>query len=143
MPCCIVACFLYVPFYRSQSLSLFTDAELAAIPVRPHDFYGEWNCTISSLIVNERTGTPCNFLEFPTDVVLLVVRWRLRYRLSLRNLAEMFHERGFEFTHEAERDWEARFAPLIADCLRAKRRGQAGSSWCVDGNYSALSGSRA
>ncbi|MEA2618868.1 MAG: putative transposase [Chloroflexota bacterium] len=46
-----------------------------------------------------------------------MVRWRLRYKLSLRDLAEMFLERGFEFTHEAVRDWEARFAPLIADCV--------------------------
>src|SRR5438477_10761083 len=47
----------------------------------------------------------------------------------------MFRERGFEFTHEAVRDWEARFAPLIADQLRAKRRGQAGRSWYVDETY--------
>ena len=32
---------------------------------------------------NERTGAPFNFLEYPTDVVLLVVVWRLRYKLSL------------------------------------------------------------
>jgi putative transposase len=42
---------------------------------------------------------------------------------------------GFEFTHEAVRDWEARFAPLIADQLRAKRRGQVGRSWYVDETY--------
>jgi hypothetical protein len=54
--------------------------------------------------VPERTGTPFNFLEYPTDIVLLVVLWRLRYKLSLRDLAEMFLERGFEFTHEAVRD---------------------------------------
>ncbi len=81
---------------------------------------------------NERTGTAFNFLEYPTDIVLLVVLWRLRYKLSLRDLAEIFLERGFEFTHEAVRDWEARFAPLLADQLRTKRRGQAGRSWYVD-----------
>jgi putative transposase len=70
--------------------------------------------------------------------VLLVVRWRLRYKLSLRDLAEMFL--GLEFTHEAVRVWEARFAPLIADCLRAKRRGQAGSSWYVDETYVRVKG---
>jgi len=48
------------------------------------------------------------------------VLWRLRYKLSLRDLAEMFLERGSEFTHEAVRYWEARFAPLIADQLRSK-----------------------
>ena len=52
--------------------------------------------------------------------------YRLRYKLSLRDVAEMFLERGFAFTHEAVRDWEARFAPLIADQLRMKRRGHVG-----------------
>lgn len=36
------------------------------------------------------------------------------------------------FTHETVRDWEARFAPLVADQLRRKRRRQSGSSWYVD-----------
>ncbi|BCL80908.1 IS6 family transposase [Ktedonobacteria bacterium brp13] len=64
-----------------------------------------------------------------------MVFWRLRYKLSLRDLAEMFLERGFTFTHEAVRDWEARFAPLLADQLRTKRHGQAGKSWYVDETY--------
>ncbi len=64
--------------------------------------------------------------------MLLVVLWRVRYKRSLRDLAEMFLERGFEFTHEAVRDWEARFAPRVADKLRAKRKGLAGRSWHVD-----------
>jgi transposase-like protein len=70
--------------------------------------YRLFRCSTCQRSFNERTGTPFNFLESPTDVVLLVVRWRLRYKLSLRDLAEMFLERGFEFTHEAVRDWEAR-----------------------------------
>ncbi len=44
---------------------------------------------------------PFNCLEYPTDVVLLVVLWRLRSKLSLRDCAEMLFERGFVFTHEA------------------------------------------
>ncbi len=89
---------------------------------------------------NERTGTPFNFLEFPTDIVLLVVRWRLRYKLSLRDLPEMFLERGFVFTHEAVREWEERFAPMITEKLRAKRRGRAGPSWYVDETYIKVKG---
>ena len=42
----------------------------------------------------------------------MVFFWRLRYKLSPRDLAEMFLELGYEFTHEAVRDWEARIAPL-------------------------------
>ena len=43
--------------------------------------------------------------------------------MSLRDVAEFFLLRGFEFTHEAVRDWEERFAPIFAQQLRAKRKG--------------------
>src|SRR5215211_5662672 len=97
--------------------------------------YRTFRCGRCRRVFNERTGTPYNHLQYPTDLVLLVVLWRLRYKLSLRDLAEMFLDRGFEFTHEAVRDWEARFAPLLAEHLRAKRHGQAGRSWYVDETY--------
>lgn len=97
--------------------------------------YMTFFCPECRSLFNERTGTPFNFLEYPTDVVLLVVLWRLRYKLSFRDLAEMFLARGFSFTHEAVREWEARFAPLLADQLRVRRRGQAGRSWYVDETY--------
>ena len=97
--------------------------------------YRTFRCSTCRRQFNERTGTAFNYLEFPTDIVLLVVLWRVRYKLSLRDLAEVFLERGFEFTHEAVRDWEACFAPLVADKLRAKRKGQAGRSWHVDETY--------
>jgi putative transposase len=47
----------------------------------------------------------------------------------------MFLGRGYAFTHEAVREWEERFAPLISAQLKAKRRGQAGKSWYVDETY--------
>jgi len=43
-------------------------------------------------------------VHYPPDVVCLVVLWRVRYKLSLRDLAEMFLERGVAFTHEAVRE---------------------------------------
>ncbi len=75
--------------------------------------YRTFRCSQCRRKFNERTRTLYNHLQYPTDIVLLVVLWRLRYKLSLRDVAEMFLERGFEFTHEAGRDWEGRFAPLI------------------------------
>src|SRR5690349_13298627 len=86
--------------------------------------YRKFRCRACKRLFNERTGTPFNFLEYPTDIVLLVVVWRLRYKLSLRDLTEMFLTRDFTFTHEAVRNWEARFAPMLAERLRAKRRGR-------------------
>ncbi len=110
------------------------------LPKRTQLGYRIFRCSSCRHQFNERTGTPYNYLEFPTDIVLLVVLWRVRYKLSLRDLAEMYLERGFEFTHEAVRDWEARFAPLVADKLRAKRRGQTGRSWHVDETYIRVGG---
>ena len=97
--------------------------------------YQTFQCAACRRRFYERIGSPFNFLEYPTDVVLLVVLWRLRYSLSLRNLAEIFLERGFVFTHEAVREWEERFAPLLAERLHAKRRGKARRSWYVDETY--------
>src|SRR3954470_13858074 len=65
--------------------------------------YVEFRCSGCRRKSNERTGTPFNFLELPTDIVFEIVLCRLRYKLSLRNLAEMYLLRGFEFTHEAVR----------------------------------------
>jgi putative transposase len=85
--------------------------------------YITFSCPGCQCTFNERTSTPFNYLEFPTDIVLLAVLWRLRYKLSLRGVAEIFLERGFVFMHETVRDWEARFAPLGAEQLGTKRRG--------------------
>ena len=102
--------------------------------------YRTFRCPACRRICNERTGTPDNYLQYPTDLVLLVVLWRLRYKLSLRDLAEMFLARGFVFSHEAVRDWEARFAPPLTARLRAKRRGTAGVKWHADETYVKVNG---
>src|SRR4029450_9543914 len=73
-------------------------------------------------------------------MVCLIVLWRFRYKLSLRDLAEMFLERGLEFTHEAVREWEAHFALLFIQQLRAKRKGQGGRSWHGDETYIRVAG---
>jgi putative transposase len=77
--------------------------------------YQRFRCGVCHREFNERTGTRFNHLQYPTDVVCLVVLWRLRSKGSLRDLAEMFLTRGFPLIHEAVRDWEARFAPGLLD----------------------------
>ncbi|WP_424139473.1 IS6 family transposase [Roseomonas chloroacetimidivorans] len=79
-----------------------------------------------------------NRAQYPSDVIALVVLWRLRYRLTLRDLTEMFLLRGIVFSHEAVRDWEARLAPALAGELRQRRRGRGRNgrrSWHVDETY--------
>ena len=81
---------------------------------------------------NERTGTAFNFLEYPTDLVMLVVFWRLRYALSLRDVAEIYLLRSVTLTHEIVRDWEQRFAPYLTAELKCRRKGKCSTRWHVD-----------
>ena len=83
----------------------------AAISDRPHctaQGYRRFRCRDCGKQLNERTGGSLNCAQYPSDVIALVVFWRLRYKLSLRDLLEMFLHRGIEFTYEAVRDWEAK-----------------------------------
>jgi hypothetical protein len=66
---------------------------------------------------NERSKSLLNRTQYPSDVIALVVLWRLRYKLSLRDLPEMFLIRGIVFSHEAVRDWEAKLTPALAEGL--------------------------
>ncbi len=102
--------------------------------------YRRFNCRSCGRRFNKRTGIPFNDLHFPTDIVLLAVLWRLRYKLSFRDVAELLLQRGYEVTHETIRSWEFRFASLLADQLRAKRRGRAGVSWYLDETYVKVAG---
>jgi putative transposase len=89
---------------------------------------------------NERTGTPFNDLQFPSDIVLMAVLWRLRYKLGFRDVSELLLQRGFVVSHETVRFWEFRFAPMVSSKLRARRRRRAGRSWYLDETYVKVSG---
>ncbi len=86
--------------------------------------YRMFRCRTCRRTSNERTGTPFNHLQVPTDVAVLVVLWRLQDKLSLRNVAEMFLTRGFTFTHETVRAWEERLAPPAHCPVEGQEAGQ-------------------
>jgi putative transposase len=69
-----------------------------------------------------------------------VVFWRLLYKLSLRDLPEMFPIRGIEFNCQAVRDPAAKLAPSLIDSLRTRRRGRIGRSWYADETYIKIEG---
>lgn len=93
--------------------------------------YRRFRCHTCKREYKERTGMRFNHLQYPTDVVCLVVLWRVRYKLSLRDLPERFLVRGLVFTHEAVREWEAQLAPVLRETFRKHRRGRIGGSWSV------------
>ena len=73
--------------------------------------YRRFRCRACGKQFNERSGGILNRAQYPSDVIALVIFWRLRYKLSLRDLPEMFLIRGIEFSYEAVRDWEAKLTP--------------------------------
>ena len=97
--------------------------------------YHRFRCRSCGRGFNERTGSIFNRVQYPPDVVCLVVLWRIRYKLSFRDLAEMFLDRGVVFTHEAVREWEAKLAPVLRETLRKYRRGRISQSWYCDETY--------
>ena len=108
-----------------------TSTAPTALPKRTARSYRPVRCAACRRQFNERTGPPYTYLPLPTDSLLLVVMWRLRYNLRLRDLAARCLERGCEVPHAAVREWEVRFAPLVADKLRTKRTRPLGRSWHV------------
>ena len=66
--------------------------------------YRRFRCRACGKQFNERSGGVLNRTQYPSDVIALVVFWRLRYKLSLRDLPEMFLIRGIEFSYEAVRN---------------------------------------
>jgi putative transposase len=104
-------------------------------PERTAQGYRRFRCRACGKPFNERSDTLLNRTQYPSDVIALVVLWRLRDKLALRDLPEMFAVRGIVFSHEAVRAWEAKLTPALAEALRRRRRGQVGRSWHVDETY--------
>ncbi|WP_375542312.1 IS6 family transposase [Paraburkholderia sp. CNPSo 3274] len=77
--------------------------------------------------------------HFDRDVIILCVRWYLRYKLSLRDLVEMIAERGLSLALTTILRWVRRFAPEFVK--RWNRLGRpTGQSWRVDETYLKLRG---
>jgi hypothetical protein len=49
--------------------------------------------------------------HFDRGIVILCVRWYLRFKLSLRDLVEMMAERGLSMAHTTIMRWVQRYAP--------------------------------
>src|SRR5260370_16824586 len=56
--------------------------------------------------------------RFPPEIVVLALRWYLRYGLSYRDVEELLAERGIEVDHVTIFRWVQRFTPLLADAAR-------------------------
>ena len=72
--------------------------------------------------------------RFPADVIVVAVRWYLRFGLSYRDVEELLAERGVEVDHVTVYRWVQRFTPLLAEAARPCRH-TVGDRWFVDETY--------
>jgi transposase, IS6 family len=77
--------------------------------------------------------------RFPPEVIVLAVRWYLRFGLSYRDVEELLAERGIEVDHVTVYRWVQRFTLLLADAARPCRH-TAGDRWYVDETYVKVAG---
>jgi transposase-like protein len=72
--------------------------------------------------------------HFDCDVIILCVRWYLRYKLSLRDLVEMMAERGLSLAHTTILRWVRCYTPEFVKRWNRFATPE-GRSWRVDETY--------
>jgi len=77
--------------------------------------------------------------HFEREIIVLCVRWYLRFKLSFRDLVEMMAERGLSLAHTTIMRWVQGFAPEFERCWNRFAR-QSGDSWRVDETYIKIRG---
>jgi transposase-like protein len=73
-------------------------------------------------------------------IIILCVRWYLRYSLTYRDLEEIMAERGLTVDHVTIWRWVQRYAPVLNRRIRRELRCPNGS-WRVDETYVRVAGS--
>jgi IS6 family transposase len=77
---------------------------------------------------------PFKWRHFQSEVILLCVRWYLRYALSYRDLEEMMVERGLHVDHTTIYRWVQHYAPELEKRCRPHLKA-CKDSWRVDETY--------
>jgi transposase, IS6 family len=77
---------------------------------------------------------PFKWRHFEAEIILVCVRWYLRYALSYRDLEEMMLERGLHVDHTTIYRWVQQYAPELEKRCRPHLKAT-NDSWRVDETY--------
>lgn len=77
--------------------------------------------------------------HYQPDIIVLTVRWYLRYNLSFRNLVEMMEERCLSLAHTTIMRWVHQYGPELDRRIRRHLK-QTNDSWRVDETYIKVKG---
>ncbi|MGH1232164.1 IS6 family transposase [Bacillus toyonensis] len=79
--------------------------------------------------------------HYQPDIILLTIRWYLRYNLSFRDLVEMMEERGLSLAHTTIMRWVHQYGPELNERIR-KHLKSTNDSWRVDETYLKIKGKK-
>ena len=77
--------------------------------------------------------------QFDREIIILCVRWYLRFKLSFRDLVEMMAERGISLAHTTIMRWIARYVPEFEKWWN-RFACRVGTSWRIDEAYVKIKG---
>jgi transposase-like protein len=79
--------------------------------------------------------------HFDRELIVLCIRWHLRFKLSFRDLVKMMAERGLSMARTTIMHWAHHYAPEF-ERRRNRFTRPFGSSWHVDKTYVSIRGRR-
>ena len=77
--------------------------------------------------------------HYPSDIIMQALRYYLAYKLSYREIEEIFAERNIHFDHSTLNRWVIKYAPQLEAIFRKKKRRVSGS-WRMDETYIKVKG---
>jgi len=72
--------------------------------------------------------------HFPQELIMQALRYYLAYKLSYREIEEIFAERNIRFDHSTLNRWVIKYAPLLEANFRTRKR-KVADSWRMDETY--------
>src|SRR5256714_8136419 len=69
--------------------------------------------------------------HFPSEIILMGVRWYLAYPLSYRHVEELLEERGVPIDHATIQRWVVKYSPQLEEAFHRRKR-PVWVSWRMD-----------
>ena len=93
-----------------------------------------FRCSRCSRRFTRRSTSAFSGRAYADDIIVLAVRWYVRYRLSYAEVSEWLAERGILVDQSTIYRWVQRFLALFGEVAR-KYRDPVGPDWRVDETY--------
>lgn len=75
--------------------------------------YQKFFCRQCQSEFNERSGAKLNFIEYPTEVVMLVIHYYYRFKVSLDDVVELMAMRNIFLSHQTVHNWIQTFGVTL------------------------------